>query len=106
MKQILRALPLAMALGAISALAASWSEPATARRGELDFASRGASLVVISLAGVAVHGIASHALPAGLTASPALPALAVRDCAASPKLARQFGARPLAGAATPRAPAR
>jgi hypothetical protein len=108
MKRILRILPLAMALGALSALGgASSGERAAGNRGDTDVAARNdasvvsSALVRLSMTAIPIHAMSADFPVANLARSP----LAGYDVLLG-KRTLPLASEPLAGAATPRAPTR
>jgi hypothetical protein len=107
MRKVLRILPLAVALGAISALAAPAPAERSAAAREADLSARAASSAANSalVRFYAAAAMATHAMPVDLGAAPAARPV-VRTCVESRgELLLPFTTRPLLGAATPRAPA-
>ncbi|MCU1246591.1 MAG: hypothetical protein JWN02_2501 [Acidobacteria bacterium] len=107
MRKVLRILPLAVALGAISALAAPAPlERSSAARGA-DLSTRAASSAAASalVRFYAAAAVATHAMPVDLGLAPAPAPLLPASVGGGHEVRIPFATRPLLGAATPRAPA-
>jgi len=107
MRKVLRILPLAVALGAISALAAPAPiERASAARGG-DLSTRAASSAAVSalVRFYAAAAVSTHAMPVDLGLARAVAPLLPTSAVGGQEVRTPFTTRPLLGAATPRAPA-
>jgi hypothetical protein len=106
MRKVLRILPLAVALGAISALAAPAPIERSAARGA-DLSTRAASSAAVSalVRFYSAAAVATHAMPVDLGVAPAVAPPRATSAVGGHELRLPFATRPLLGAATPRAPA-